>query len=744
MLERHSLLFAFFAAGLCACSGTPSATSSTPNDAGEVPVTPTPARGQIRGVLTPFQSPSGVAVKSTRLRAELLRTARAAWQAHSAARASAATEEIIPGEIVVRMKAPNLSPGEVLAQVSLEGFTPVYRGQASEYLHLVAFESKSRAAMSTATTRGLVSALSLRAGVHFSEPNFRVHPAAVPDDTYYVRQWHYPAMNLPAAWDVTQGSSSVVVAIVDTGIRAHPDLDARVIQGIDMVSDAANGGDGDGRDDNPRDEGRDQEDGSSSWHGTHVAGTIGAVSNNGIGVAGVDWNAKLLPVRVLGRLGGSSFDVAAGMNWAGGGRVAGVRLNTTPAHVINMSLGSENGPTQQYQDIIDAHVAKGIVFVVAAGNDNVNASVYTPCNQNNVICVGATAFDGTRSSFSNFGANVTVMAPGGEMSKDQNGDRYVDGIVSTLPRQDGTTSPDAVKDRTEVAYGFMEGTSMAAPHVSGLVALMNAVKPGLGFAQVKSILQSTASASSQCTEGCGAGLVNAQGAVVKAKGAVVTGPPTLTVGTGSLSFRETPSSSQPRQSLLVANTGGGTLAVTVKATGPQASAITFPSGASLSVPASGSGQLVIQVDLSTLADGTYEGNALVLTGASGTGTATVALQIQAGLPVLANAVIAFATMDAATDALVVADDALFEVSATSGYRYSASLMPSTGDGYFILATIDDDGDGVYFESGERTGFWRSKDDQEPVPLAAGQTREDVSFALLPYQPLDSTRTPLEL
>ena len=133
---------------------------------------------------------------------------------------------------------------------------------------------------------------------------------AAPNDRGYSLQWHYPTLNLPAAWDLVPDATDVVVAVIDSGIVPHPDL-TNVLPGYDMISDPQNAGDGDGRDSNPRDEGGDTPNGGSSWHGSHVAGTIGADTNNEVGVAGVAWNAKLLPVRVLGKKGGTSFDIAA-------------------------------------------------------------------------------------------------------------------------------------------------------------------------------------------------------------------------------------------------------------------------------------------------------------------------------------------------------------------------------------------------------------------------------------------------
>lgn len=194
-------------------------------------------------------------------------------------------------------------------------------------------------------------------------------PLLVPNDPQYTNQWHYKGtygIDAPAAWDIITGSTDIVVAVIDTGICNHADLAGRYLPGYDFVSDVLVANDGGGRDGDASDPGdwiTAAEDGSgyfagcgasdSSWHGTHVAGTIGAASNNNFGVAGINWVSKILPVRVLGKCGGNTSDIIDGMRWAAGLTVAGVPANPYPAKVLNMSLGGSGAcdlaPTGRHQ-----------------------------------------------------------------------------------------------------------------------------------------------------------------------------------------------------------------------------------------------------------------------------------------------------------------------------------------------------------------------------------------------------------
>lgn len=366
------------------------------------------------------------------------------------------------------------------------------------------------------------------ADVDYAEPDRILQSTLTPNDPSYPQQWHYSApvagsygANLPAAWDITTGSSSVVVAVIDTGILNHADLAGRTVQGYDFINDSRVANDGNGRDNNPSDPGdwiTSAENASgyfagcgvrnSSWHGTHVAGTIGANSNNGLGVAGINWNAKIEPLRVLGKCGGYTSDIADAIRWAAGLSVTGVPANANPAKVVSMSLGGSGACDTTSQNAISAAVAAGTVVVVAAGNSNANASAYSPASCNGVITVAATGPTGSRAYYSNYGTTVEIAAPGGDSQLGPT-------VLSTL--NSGTTTPAAD------SYAFYQGTSMATPHVSGIVSLMFSVNPNLTPAQVTSLIQGNVtpfpSGSSCTTSLCGPGIINAAAVVAAAQNA---------------------------------------------------------------------------------------------------------------------------------------------------------------------------------------------------------------------------------
>jgi serine protease len=386
-----------------------------------------------------------------------------------------------------------------------------------------------------------------RADVIRAEPDGVVEPTLEPNDPQYgTDQWHYyPPVpgtygaDLPAAWDITTGSPDVTVAVLDTGKLDHVDLVDRYVDGYDFVSDP-NSNDGDGWDADPSDPGdwvtlaeRNDPDGpfygcarrNSSWHGTHVAGTIGASTNNGVGVAGVDWAARILPVRVLGKCGGYFSDLADGIRWAAGLPVSEVSDNANPADVINMSLGAGGFAPGAcdgsfLEDAIGDAIDAGAVVVASAGNSNADVSTAVPAACNGVISVAATAKTGNKAWYSNFGSSVTIAAPGGDTNNVDPGLRDT-GVRSTL--NTGLTTPE------EDSYASYQGTSMAAPHVAGIASLIRAVNPSITPDEITSLLRETATpfpAASTCTTSlCGSGIVDAATAV-----GVAAGLPTLSIG----------------------------------------------------------------------------------------------------------------------------------------------------------------------------------------------------------------------
>ena len=370
-----------------------------------------------------------------------------------------------------------------------------------------------------AEAEAIAQQIAAQPGVEYAVPDQQRHTMLTPDDAFWTDQWHYFApstgdygIDVEAAWDITTGSSSVNVAVVDTGILpSHADFAGRLRPGYDFVSmdpsDATFTRDGNGRDSDPSDPGTwgsIAECGratDSSWHGSHVAGTIGAASNNAAGVAGVNWVSRIVPVRVLAKCGsGYDSDIIAGMRWAAGLPVPGIPANPFPARVINLSLGGDGPCTATWQTAVNEVVATGSVLVMAAGNESQNASLSSPGNCANVITVAATTRTGSKASYSNFGSVVEIAAPGG-------GGLLTADLVLSIDNF-GATSPAAD------AYGYKQGTSMAAPHIAGIASLMLSLRPELTPARVLSIMRSTVTAfpaGSTCnTTTCGSGIANAR------------------------------------------------------------------------------------------------------------------------------------------------------------------------------------------------------------------------------------------
>ena len=273
------------------------------------------------------------------------------------------------------------------------------------------------------------------------------------------------------------------------------------------------GNDGNGRDSDAQDPGdwvsaNECYSGSpasnSSWHGTHVAGTVAAETNNGQGIAGVAWNANILPIRVLGKCGGYTSDIADGIIWSSGGSVSGTPTNNNPAQVLNLSLGGSGSCPSTTQSAINTARANGSTVIVAAGNSNANAANYTPASCSGVVTVAAVNRNGGRAYYSNYGSVVDLAAPGGETSVSSNG------VLSTL--NSGSSSPGSDN------YAFYQGTSMATPHIAGVAALMYSINPSITPDEVEADLISTARSFPSACSQCGSGIVDAAAAVVEAQG----------------------------------------------------------------------------------------------------------------------------------------------------------------------------------------------------------------------------------
>jgi serine protease len=371
------------------------------------------------------------------------------------------------------------------------------------------------------TVERTVANLAAHPDVAFVQVDHRRRPAV--NDQYAAAEQYLSnapgGISATSAWNVTHGSSSIVVAVVDTGVRPHAGLAGRLLPGYDMISDPKSANDGDGRDPDPSDPGdfvlaseatSDCKQTFSTWHGTAVSGIIGANTDDGIWTAGIDWAAKILPVRVLGKCGGYDSDIVDGIAWASGLDVPGVPTNPTPAHVINLSLGGPEPCPPIYPLVMDAAYAHGVAraIVIAAGNDSTDVANASPARCRGAIDDASTTLAGNLAAYSNFGAGITLSAPGGS---------FAAGFGSIIALSN--TGPTTPQDDAITHTG---GTSLAAPLVSATVSLMLAVAPSLTPAQVRSILTSTAKpfpSSSDCTTSrCGAGIVNTDAAIRAAAG----------------------------------------------------------------------------------------------------------------------------------------------------------------------------------------------------------------------------------
>jgi serine protease len=335
------------------------------------------------------------------------------------------------------------------------------------------------------------------------------------DDQLFIHQWgmqdNTGGIDVKKAWEISQGEKDIVVAVIDSGVLLdHADISSSLVQGADFVSDLFIANDGDGRDMDPSDPGNWNATGEcgsgsrsrvSNWHGTHVAGVI-AASKNGLGITGVAPNVSILPIRAMGKCGGRLNDVADAIRWAAGGTISGMPANENPAHVINLSLGGIGTCGSSMQNAIDFARSRGATIIVAVGNESLNLDriALVPVSCRGVVNVGSNDFDGERSSFSNYGLEVDVMAPGG----------YRSGLGILSLSNSGVTTPN------ENNYTYRVGTSFAAPHVAGIAALIYSINEGLYPDQIEQALKD--GALSILSAGSGSGLVQAYDTLALAEG----------------------------------------------------------------------------------------------------------------------------------------------------------------------------------------------------------------------------------
>lgn len=524
------------------------------------------------------------------------------------------------------------------------------------------------------------------------EPNFVREPQqTAPNDPVFANQWHYRNIQMPLAWDISQGDADVTVAVIDTGVLLdHPDLENQLLPGydfLDNVEGAADPGDGSG---------------AASFHGTHVIGTVAARTDNSLGVAGVGWNTRVLPIRILGRSGGSSADLQEALKYAAGmENRSGIRLDR-PVDIINLSLGG-SGRSEAEQALFDDIRAAGIFVVAAAGNRSSSAPFY-PASYEHVLSVSATSISNRPASYSNFGAHIDLAAPGGE--------RVIDGeVISTVGRE--IKEDDSDDFRLEFVYEGRAGTSMAAPHVAGVIALMKAVHPDLTPELFDTLL-----AAGRLTDDLGEpgrddrfghGLLNARKAVLAAEeaaGGTLLLPAMLTASPGRLDFDPFTDELE----VILGNAGTEDIIV-------DPPIIDVPW---LSVAGAGLGSYRVTVDRTDLLDGRYQGSIRFEANAGHPVTVPVRLRVAA----------ASVESDAGFHYVILANPATGEVvlqetaTAVDG-RYVFSFQAVPEGEYELYAGTDMNNNFLVCDEAEACGLFPTLD--APGILDVNQDLDGIDF-----------------
>ncbi|MBT0571347.1 S8 family peptidase [Curvibacter sp. CHRR-16] len=438
---------------------------------------------------------------------------------------TASTEKLAASSLGIQTRIAEIaSTGKLQAQSTQQTVGLQYVRPSTTLQHVV----KTDKVMTHAELKQVAEQIAKQLDVEYVEVDEILYPTSfTPNDSYYASDlWGMKSSssatggaNFISAWNRTVNStgaalngSGVIVAVLDTGYRPHSDLSCNLLSGYDFVSADSTGvyttaNDGNGRDSDASDPGDCTSSTTSckksSWHGTHVAGTIAAVGNNSKGVIGGAYGATILPLRVLGVGGGYTSDIADAIRWAAGLSVSGISTNSNVAKVINMSLGGTYSCPTTMQSAITAAINAGSSVVVSTGNESSTSLTSSPGNCTGVIAVtahtsaGLRPYDSTEGYWANTGTGTTISSPG-------------DTIRSTY--NSGTYSPGSD------AYADKSGTSMAAPHVSAAIALMLQANSTLTPAQIKTILQNTARSfpsGSYCASvsTCGAGLLDVDAAI---------------------------------------------------------------------------------------------------------------------------------------------------------------------------------------------------------------------------------------
>lgn len=561
-------------------------------------------------------------------------------------------------------------------------------------------------------THSKIKQLAAQDDVDYAEPNFiRNTMAVTPNDKYYSYQWHYPMIDLPDAWEVTTGSPNVIVAVADTGVLLnHSDMQGQLVSGYDFVSDVSMSGDGDGMDANPNDPGDSDDNQPSSFHGTHVAGTVAAATNNGQGVAGVAWGARIMPIRVLGTGGGTTADIIAGVRYAAGLSNASGRLPARRADIINLSLGGP-GYSAAAQETFDEVYRAGVIVIAAAGNEG-NSIPNFPASYDNVVSVSAVAMDGSLAPYSSYGSTVDIAAPGGDSSVDNNGDGYGDGVLSAA----GDDSDGTIKQ----TYSFQNGTSMASPHMAGVVALMKSVNPSLTPAQLDNLIASGALSVEAGSAGrdnyYGWGIVNAYKAVTNAKGDGSQPPgggdPRSNVSPREIALLGTSATG----TFTISNSGSGTLVV--NSVRPRDNWLRVTTA---NVDSHGVGSYTVRV--SGTPPQAVSSSAIEIRTNGGNYT----LSVLVGQPTAGNnggnvGVVYFLLVNESSQ---VVESIGYRPDGSGEYPYQFESVPAGN--YFLFAGTDQNNNNLICEPGEACGSYLTM--EQPLVIRVGSDISNVDFSV---------------
>ena len=631
------------------------------------------------------------------------------------------SDQFRPGEVIVQLSPNNLYQAQsVMNSLGLQAQSldtsrrMLFYVDHDQSYQLAAQEFKfaSPELQAKYETLMLIKQLRNRADILEASPNYQWQSFAQPNDELYPHQWNLKIMNLPSAWDITVGDPTVIVAILDSGaLLNHPDLKGNLISGYDFVRDSRISQDGDGIDPNPADPG-DGLSGGSSFHGSHVAGTIAAVTNNNQGIAGIGWLTKIMPLRVLGKNGiGSDYDIEQAIRFAAGLPNDSGTVPPQPAQIINLSLG---GPDVSlgFQQVMTQARQAGIMIVASSGNEDTDIPYY-PASLDGVISVGAIDINKQRASYSNFGDYLDVVAPGGDQTPDVDGDGMPDGILSTVGHEIGTATNNP---QIRFTFDVSMGTSMASPHVAGVMALMKAVNPNLTPLDFDNLLRSGKITDDLGSPGrdnqFGYGLLNAQKAVsaaIELNGGVVPEPPPpfLVVNPTSLNF----GLDQSQLILALDNSGSGELQIE--------NIFADSAEGVLTIEGSGLGEYVVKLNRTNLAMGTFSTRITVATNAN---IVKIPVIWQVGDP--------NATGNAGFHYVLLIDPQTSETiqeittSAIQGiYSYQFDQVPQGT--YLIIAGTDFNNDGLICDIGEACGAFLTA--SRPTSLEVNANRSEINF-----------------